>query len=42
MGGVSEEDAKEAMRLAAHKLSIKTKFIKREDIQGEGGEANES
>ena len=41
MGGVSEEDAKEAMRLAAHKLSIKTKFIKREDIQGEGGEANE-
>ena len=42
MGGVSEENAKEAMRLAAHKLSIKTKFVKREDIQDEGGEANES
>ena len=42
MGGVSEEDAREAMRLAAHKLSIKTKFIKREDLQDEGGEANEN
>ena len=42
MGGVSEEDAREAMRLAAHKLSIKTKFVKREDTQDEGGEANES
>lgn len=41
MGGVAEEDAREAMRLAAHKLSIKTKFIKREE-QNEGGEANES
>jgi large subunit ribosomal protein L16 len=27
MSGVSEELAKEAMRLAAHKLSIKTKFV---------------
>jgi large subunit ribosomal protein L16 len=42
MGGVSEEDAREAMRLAAHKLSIKTKFVRREDTQDEGGEANES
>lgn len=41
MGGVDEEVAREAMRLAAHKLSIKTKFIKREE-QSEGGEANES
>lgn len=30
MQGVSEEVAREAMRLAAHKLPIKTKFIKRE------------
>lgn len=31
MRGVSEEVAREAMRLAAHKLPVKTKFIKRED-----------
>jgi len=30
MEGVSEETAKEAMRLAAHKLPVKTKFITRE------------
>ena len=41
MAGVAEEDAREAMRLAAHKLSIKTKFVTREE-QNEGGEANES
>ena len=41
MGGVSEEDAREAMRLAAHKLSIKTKFVTREETQEKGGEANE-
>ena len=28
--GVSEENAREAMRLAAHKLPIKCKFVKRE------------
>ncbi len=28
--GVPEETAKEAMRLASHKLPIKTKFVKRE------------
>jgi len=27
MGGISEEIAKEALRLAAHKLPVKTKFI---------------
>jgi len=32
MDGVSEEEAREAMRLAAHKLPIKTKFIKREEV----------
>lgn len=39
IAGVSEEVAREAMRLAANKLPIKCKFIKRED---EGGESNES
>lgn len=38
LAGVSEEVAREAMRLAAHKLPIKTKFVKREGL---GGEANE-
>ena len=37
MGGVSEDIAREAIRLAAMKLPIKTKFVVRE----EGGEANE-
>jgi large subunit ribosomal protein L16 len=31
MKGVSEELAREAMRLASHKLPIKTRFIKREE-----------
>lgn len=39
LAGVSEEIAREALRLASHKLPIKTKFVKREDL---GGEANES
>jgi large subunit ribosomal protein L16 len=30
MGGVGEETAKEAMRLASHKLPIGTKFVVRE------------
>ena len=30
MDGVSEEIAREAMRLASHKLPIKTKFVKKE------------
>ena len=30
MQGVSEDTAREAMRLASHKLSVKTKFIVRE------------
>ena len=40
IAGVSEELAKEAIRLAQHKLPIKTKFVKKEDTIG--GEANES
>lgn len=39
IAGVSEEVAREALRLASHKLPIKTKFVKREEI---GGENNES
>ena len=35
MDGVSEEVAKEAMRLAGHKLPIKTKFMVREDVKEE-------
>lgn len=31
MKGVSEEVAREAMRLASHKLPVKTKFVKREE-----------
>lgn len=34
LAGVPEEVAREAMRLAAHKLPIKTKFIKREEAGG--------
>ena len=36
IGGVSEELAREAMRLAMHKLPVKCKFVKREDLQVEG------
>jgi large subunit ribosomal protein L16 len=32
MAGVSEDVAKEAMRLASHKLPIKTQFVKRLEI----------
>ena len=35
IAGVSEEQAREAMRLAMHKLPIKCKFVKKET---EGGE----
>lgn len=38
ISGVSEEVAREALRLAAHKLPIKTKFVKKED---KGGATNE-
>ncbi|MBL8134669.1 MAG: 50S ribosomal protein L16 [Anaerolineae bacterium] len=31
MGGITEEEAREALRLAAHKLPIRTRFIKRID-----------
>lgn len=34
MQGVSQETAKEAMRLAGHKLPVKTRFIQREGGEG--------
>ena len=34
LGGVREDVAKEAMRLAANKLPIKTKFIVRQEAEG--------
>ena len=34
MDGVSEDVAREAFRLAAHKLPVKTKFLTRENEQG--------
>ena len=33
MDGVSEEVAREAMRLASHKLPIKSKFVKKEEVE---------
>ena len=35
MAGVSEEDAREALRLAANKLPIKCKFVRKEETDGE-------
>jgi large subunit ribosomal protein L16 len=35
LAGVPEDVAREAMRLAAHKLPVKTKFVKRSDLGGE-------
>ena len=40
IAGVSEETAKEAMRLAMHKLPIKCKFVSRDE--GMDGEVDES
>ena len=38
VAGVSEELAREALRLATHKLPLKARFVKREEV----GEADES
>lgn len=38
IAGVPEEVAREALRLASHKLPMKTKIVKREEM---GGESNE-
>jgi large subunit ribosomal protein L16 len=34
ISGVQEEDAREAMRLASHKLPIKTRFVSRDEMVG--------
>ena len=39
VAGVEEEVAREALRLAAHKLPVKTKIVRREEL---GGDTNES
>ena len=36
MGGVAEEVAREALRLAAHKLPLKCKFIKKDECETGG------
>jgi large subunit ribosomal protein L16 len=41
IAGVTEEAAREAMRLASHKLPIKTKFVSRRDFEEMGGEVVE-
>jgi large subunit ribosomal protein L16 len=38
LAGIDEEVAREAFRLASHKLPIKCKFVKREELGGEGNE----
>jgi len=42
LAGIPEETAREALRLAAHKLPIRCKFVRKEDQDGEqvGGGAN--
>ena len=37
ISGVQEESAREAMRLASHKLPIKTRFVSRQDLVGGAG-----
>ena len=39
IAGVSEEVAREALRLAAHKLPVRCKFVKREEMGGDSSEA---
>ncbi|MFH5837273.1 50S ribosomal protein L16 [Proteiniclasticum sp. C24MP] len=38
LSGVDEEKAREAMRLAQHKLPVSTKFVTRRDFEEMGGE----
>ena len=39
MAGVTEDVAREAMRLAGYKLPVKTKFVKKEDLEKDGEQA---
>jgi large subunit ribosomal protein L16 len=41
ISGVTEDDAKEAMRLASYKLPLSSKFVSRKDFEEMGGEVNE-
>ncbi len=40
ISGVSEEIAKEALRLATHKLPVKCKIVSRADLEGGAGSEN--
>lgn len=40
IAGVPEETAKEALRLATHKLPVKCKIVSREDLEGGAGSEN--
>lgn len=40
ISGVGEELAREALRLAAHKLPLKCRFVKKEDLETETGGDN--
>lgn len=42
MSGVTEDVAREAMRLAMHKLPIKCKFVAKDTAAEKDGEADES
>ena len=37
IGGVSEDVAREALRLAQHKLPIRTRIVKRDEVDSENG-----
>ena len=38
IGGVSEDLAREALRLASHKLPVKCKFVRKEEVLETGGD----
>jgi len=40
LSGVDHETAKEAMRLAAHKLAFDTRFVARESVAAAGGDSS--
>ena len=42
MDGIPEADAREAMRLASHKLPVKTKFVIKEETAAEGENGGEA
>ena len=42
IAGVSEEVAREALRLASHKLPVKTKFVTKEETAAEGENGGEA